>query len=175
MFFSFKEVETIKKVKLSLALLCGLVFLLVCVPTALGCAVDIKPGSYPNSINVNNNGVITIAIQKEINPDGEIILPEIVKLHLINSSGVEVSTLSNVPHTYQYVDDLVIDPKLTGLESDGYYRGPGYILKFRTQDISGLFNNVIDNENYILRIGFWDNPDYKRAGDDSVRLLSKNK
>ena len=51
----------IKGVKLSLALLCGLIFLFAFVPTALGC-MDIKPYSCPNSINVNNNGIVTIGI-----------------------------------------------------------------------------------------------------------------
>lgn len=153
-------------------------------PTAFGCYTDIKPGSYPNSINVDNNGVITIAIQEET-VNEETVLPECVKLILYNSDGTLVSVFRGipptyVPHTYQYVDHLVIDPKLTGLKSDGYYEGPGYILKFRTQDISGLYTDVIDKEDYRLDIRFWDSHvvDSKGnliefVGSDSVRLIKK--
>lgn len=140
-------------------------------PTALGCYTDIKPGSYPNSINVDNNGVITIAIQKETT-NGEIILPENVKL-LLYKDDVLVSTLQNVPHTYRYTD-VIIDPKLTGEGSEGYYAGPGYILKFRTQDLSKLFAGYVGEENLCLQIRFWDSHLVYRVGIDSVRLISNN-
>lgn len=160
-----------KGAKLSLALLCGLVFLLACVPTALGCYTDIKPGSYPNTINVNNNGLITIAIQKEVNSEGLTILPETLELYLYKGDEF-VSKLYDVPHEYEYVDYLEIDPYLTG---NPIYKGPGYTLKIRTQDLSGLFtNDVIGAENLYLKIGFSESHPVIRAGTDSVRLVSNN-
>ena len=178
MFFSFKKVETIKGVKLSLALLCAFVFLFACVPTALSCSMDIKPGSYPNSINVDNNGVITIAVEYKEGCSYDLV--EVSLEQKIDAGSVPPFThferIQVVPENYKLVDPVVIDPKLTGLESDGYYKGPGYVVKFRTEDLSDVFFDpagklyTSGQDNLYLRINFG-GVEYI----DSVRLLSNSK
>lgn len=163
MFFSFKEVETIKGVKLSLALLCGFIFLFACMPTALGCEMDIKPGSYPNSINVNNKGVVTIAI--EGSEAAHLSQNAILYLHQ-GESGPVISCIGINSFKYEYVDDLEIDRYLTG----NPYRTSGYIFKINTEDISKLAEGHLDEGDLYLALECGD-----LYGKDSVRLLSNNK
>jgi hypothetical protein len=54
----------------------GLVFL---VPSPRVITIDIKPGSFPNSVNPNNNGVITVAILTTSTFDATTVDPLIVK------------------------------------------------------------------------------------------------
>lgn len=149
-----------KGIKLSLVFLCVLVFLFACVPNAMGCNMDIKPGSYPNSINVDNNGVVTMALQDED------CSPDTVNLYLYRGDE-ELSSLFNaIPNRYEYVNYLDINPYLTG----SIYKGPGYLVKFSTEDLSELFAGHVGEENLYLRIQF---PGFDSR--DSVRLLSNNK
>ena len=159
-----------KGVKLSTILLCGL-FLLLAIPTTMAC-VDVKPGSYPNSVNVNKQGVITIALG-EITPASE---PTLVSLYLEQQVGpkdfLPISSLKDIkPLRYQYFDPLYLDPYLTGSPQET----TGYELKFNVQDISGLFydndGNKIDlgkMENLYLRVESVNGFDAR----DSIRLIS---
>lgn len=59
---------------------------------AIAVDIDIKPGSYPNSINLGSNGVIPVAILSTADFDATTVLPETVSLA---GSGVAVRGKGN--------------------------------------------------------------------------------
>ena len=178
----------IKGVKLSLALLCGLIFLFACVPTALGC-MDIKPYSCPNSINVNNNGIVTIGIGTDEHTYdeedvegypvdyvfGSVIL-SLEKDGLLVEGPITVS-----PERYEYIADGLV---LNSCPSDDSYTGNGYLLKFSTKGFLPLFGDHVGEDGLYLRIeagrlkdgvSYEEPPSYLFNTTDSVRLISNNK
>ena len=56
------------------------ILILGAIPATLNaCPIDIKPGSYPNSINLNSNGVVPVAVIGSADFSVEWIKPETVK------------------------------------------------------------------------------------------------
>lgn len=149
-----KEVDIIRIAKLYLVLLCGFIFLFACIPTALGCSMDVKPGSCPDSINLDKNGLVPIAIEDKG------AAPETVNLYLrtIDADGVHQYYLPGIkPVRYEFVNNMIISPCTLG-NSIGdswlgpYYEGPGYILKFDTQDFSKVLAEYDNKENLYLGV-----------------------
>lgn len=170
MFFSFKEVETIKGVKLSLALLFGLVFLFACVPNALGCYMDVKPGSYPNSINVHKNGVVTIALE-DAQDEGQYIDSS-------SKIGIYLQDIEEGDPVPDYYNDFIeVTPERCEYTTsdlcpypgtDTYYAQNVYLVKLNTQTLSGIFDGHSGDNLYLwIRYG---GVIYK----DSVRLIDNN-
>ncbi len=147
-------------------LVCGLVFLIACMPNAMGCYLDIKPGSCPNSINVDSNGIVTIAIQdSSCSPDNVDIYLE----QKVNGTYYILEKYEGVePERYEYFSDFVLSP----CPGTTTYTEDVYVVKFRTQDLSSGLNldKYVDG---------YDNLYIEVKGDcfngrDSVRLLSNN-
>jgi len=178
----------IKGVKLSLALLCGLIFLFACVPTALGC-MDIKPYSCPNSINVNNNGIVTIGIgTNEHTYDENNVYDNSGKLYSVDDvfgsvllslekdGSLVEEPITVSPERYEYVADGLV---LNSCPSGDSFTGAGYLLKIKTEDLLKLFGDHVGEEGLYLRIEAGDllenTPSYLFNTKDSVRLISNNK
>ncbi len=150
---------------MSLVLLCVIAFLFACVPTALGCTIDIKPGSYPNSINVNNNGVVTVAVYCD-----EEYVPDSVTVYLegadVGSSGPSATI---IPVRYERVSGFNLGPYDTG-----YYLGPYdvYIVKLDTQELRQKLNL----DNYLYKNNVWLGIRFDGVEkSERVRLISNNK
>jgi len=111
-------------------------------------AVDIKPQSCPNRINVDSHGVLPVAILGTEAFDVCTVNPDTVKLGLPDAGeGVSPLRWALEDVATPYVDDL-----------DGYHDlGPdGYLdltLKFNTQEVVAvLLNCVSDGEVLVLSL-----------------------
>jgi len=95
----------------------------ICIPVSV--AVDIKPGSCPNPLNLKSQGVLPVAILGTQDFDAG----------AIDAVSVELAGVGAIRHSYEDVASPVTD----GNECECTEDGPdGYIdlaLKFRTQDI----------------------------------------
>jgi len=125
--------------------------------------MDIKPGSCPNSINVDNKGVVTIALQDEGCP------PDSVNVYLEQCGKCLEGPVSLSPERYNYVCgfDLYPCPGTTCLTRDCY------VVKFKTQDLSRelCLADHVGEEDLYLRIKFGG----CFNSTDSVRLLESKK
>ena len=108
--------------------------------------IDIKPGSYPNSINPNNKGVIPVAI---------------LTTDSFDASTVDASTVKFGPNEASALRSAMED-----VDDDGDL---DMILHFRTQEtgiIVGDTEAILTGETYS---------DQKIEGTDSVRVLKTGK
>jgi len=159
------------------------IFLLPCgVFAQIEVAVDIKPGSCPNPINVKSQGVLTVAILGTGDFDVTTIDRASIKM-LVGETETEVapirSSIEDVAIASEFSDSGCGICYTQG--SDGY---PDLTVKFRTQDIVTVLlveleegEELIDGTCIPLRItgstdengigDFW--------GDDAVKLLVKGK
>jgi hypothetical protein len=141
---------------------------LVTIYVAKPVAVDIKPGSCPNPINVKSRGVLPAAIlgSEEFN----VTTIDAASLRLqgvapIRSSKEDVAT--------PFTGEITSCEDCTELGPDGYI---DLTLKFSTQEIFAALGEVIDEECIVLQLtGFADNGDTPIIGRDVVRILKKGK
>ncbi len=152
--------------------------------------MDIKPYSCPNSINVDNKGIVTIGIgtyehtydENNVYDNSGKPYPVdnvfgSVTLLLETSDGLLVEGPITVsPERYEYVADGLV---LNSCPRGDSFTGAGYLLKIRTKDLSSLFVNHVNEEGLYLRIKAGDllenPPSYLFNTRDSVRLISNNK
>jgi hypothetical protein len=91
----------------------GGIFTTIDVPGALygGASIDIKPGSYPNSINLESNGVVTVAI--------------------LTTAQFDASTVD--PTTVRFAGAPAIKRTMEDVDRDGYL---DMLLHFDTQELN---------------------------------------
>lgn len=144
--------------------------------------MDIKPYSCPNSINVNNSGIVTIGIgTNEHTYDKDNVegypVDEVfgsVTLSLEKDGSVIEGPITVYPERYEYVDNgLVLNPCPSG----DSFTGAGYLLKFRTEELLPLFGNHVGEKDLYLRLkaGYLHDDSYLFNTRDSVSLISNNK
>jgi len=128
-------------------------------------AVDIKPGSCPNPLNVKSKGVLPIAILGSENFD----VTEIDVLS-IQLAGV-------VPNRSDYED--VATSLVDANECECSTEGPdGYLdltLKFDTQAIVGAIGEVNDGDEWILELTGSLSDDTLIAGEDCIIIRAGSK
>jgi hypothetical protein len=160
------------------------VFLLPCgvfAQSDLPVAIDIKPGSCPNPLNIKSRGVLTVAILGTADFDVSTIDPVSIRLYY---NGTEVAA----PIRSRIED--VATPFIGDILScnDCYISGPdGYqdlTVKFRTQDIvAGLSSDIeaetiIDGDCIGLQLkgsADIDDTTINFLGEDAVQILIKGK
>lgn len=138
--------------------------------TPITVAVDIKPGSCPNPINLKSRGVLPVAILGTSGFDVTQIDPASIRLMgvaPIRSSLEDVAT--------PFAVEITTCDSCTDLGPDGIM---DLTLKFRTQEIVAALGEVNDEECIVLQItgnlkeDFGDDP---ILGEDVVRILKKGK
>jgi len=164
-----------------LLLLFGMfIFLLPCgVFAQTEVAVDIKPGSCPNPINIKSQGVLTVAILGTEDFDVTTIDPASIRL-LFDGTELAAPIRSKVEDVAApFVGDLLSceDCYISG--PDGC---PDLTVKFRTQDIIAALSTdieegvITDGQCIVLEItGSADEGRTVFAGADVVRILIKGK
>ncbi len=121
--------------------------------------IDIKPGGYPNSINLRSNSVLPVAILTTTDFDAACVDPETVKITGSLGSAFPVKwELLDVPEVW--------DPVLMAYAGDG---DPDLVLYYDTQELNGVLGPS-DTE-----AGFTGNiyGGVHIRGTDSVRLIVK--
>ncbi len=133
-------------------------------------AVDIKPGSCPNPINVKSRGVLPVAIVGTDDFDVTMIDP--VSIRLMGVAPIR-SRLEDV--ATPFIDEVTICDSCTDLGPDGIM---DLTLKFRTQEIVAALGEVNDEDCFALQITGnlkEDDGGYLILGEDVVRILKKGK
>ena len=117
-------------------------------PEILPVAVDIKPGSCPNPINVKSNGVLPVAIVNTGFFDIEDIDPDTIQLEGVPPlrwSYEDVATPYGNP-----CDELVVEKcECNELGPDGFV---DLVLHFDTQDIVAALGEVCDGQVLVLEL-----------------------
>ncbi len=107
---------------------------------ALVIAVDIKPQSCPNPLNVKSKGVLPVAIPGS----------ETVDVYDIDIDSIQLAGVSPIRSNYEDVATGLVDP----IECECSTEGPdGYIdltLKFEIQAIADALGEAYDGEEFIL-------------------------
>jgi len=129
-------------------------------------AVDIKPGSYPNPLNVKSKGVLPVAILGSQNFD----------VNDIDVSSIELEGVSPIRFSTEDVGTSTADLEnpchTTSEGSDGLM---DLSLKFKTQDIFAALGNVEEGEEKVLTITGELNDGTPIEGNDCVVILAKGK
>ncbi|MFX1481855.1 MAG: hypothetical protein ACFFCP_01555 [Promethearchaeota archaeon] len=100
--------------------------------------IDIKPGSWPNPVNLESEGVLTVAICGTSQFDVMTIDPTTITLSIKNELGIAVP----IRFSYEDVATPFIGSPGDGhdLESDGYL---DLVLHFSTQDVVSSLNLIV--------------------------------
>ena len=129
--------------------ICGLpISVEVLPPPELTVAIDIRPGSHPNSINLGSNGLIPVAILSSEEFDATTVDPETVELA---GSGVAVRGKGNkyVAHEEDVNQDdlldLVVHVETENLDPDSFQDGYATVTgaTYDGKDIEGSDEIVI--------------------------------
>ncbi|WP_156153614.1 hypothetical protein [Methanosarcina sp. MTP4] len=154
----------IKKIRFAVPLAL-LLALLVSIPGASASSVDVKPASWPNSINVCNNGVIPVAFACPYRGlTAEDLINDTCKIQVAikveNESGWDVEFCENfssddlklnIEDVTSYVS-YVVDRGDPDYCPDGY---PDLTMKFRTHDIFGGINPADYEEGKAIEFEMW--------------------
>ncbi len=136
----------------------------ISVKTMINANIDVKPGSCPNSFNVNNKGVLPVAILGSAGFDVSNIDPSTVTLNGVspNNSG----SISDVSMPYgQYQDDCY----------DCNQGGPDLmndlVLQFSSQAVAATLGSVSMNDCISVEIAgeFYDGTPF--VGSDMLRII----
>jgi len=132
-------------------------------------AVDIKPGSCPNPLNLKSKGVLPVAILGTDDYDVTTIDP--------NSIGFSIGDVNVWAIRYSYED--VAAPVSDENECECTVEGPdGYTdltLKFETQAIVEALGEVTDGEEWILLLTGVLHDDTPIEAEDCIVIRSKSK
>ena len=99
---------------------------------ALEVAVDIKPGSCPNPLNVKSSGVLPVAI----------LGSEELDVNTIDVASIELAGVGVVRHSFEDVSTPVSDINDCNCTEDGPDGYTDLTLKFKTQDIVETIGDV---------------------------------
>ncbi len=108
-------------------------------------AIDIKPGSCPNSINTKSKGVLSVAILGTAEFDVTTIDP--VSVRLVGVASIR-SAIEDVATPYEY-DIEVCDDCHELIGGDGYL---DLSLKFNNQDVMTAIGTVTDGDCLMLEL-----------------------
>jgi hypothetical protein len=137
---------------------------IISVKTGLNANVDVKPGSCPNSFNVNNRGVLPVAILGSAGFDVSNIDPSTVTLNGVspNNSG----SISDVSMPYGQFQDDCYDCNQGGpdLMND-------LVLHFSSQAVAATLGSVSMNDCISVEIAgeFYDGTTF--VGSDILRII----
>ncbi len=109
---------------------------------ALEVAVDIKPGSCPNPMNVKSSGVLPVAI----------LGSDIFDVNTIIPSSVQLNGVGVIRNNYEDVSSPVSDINDCNCISDGLDGFIDLTLKFKTQDIVEAIGDVNDGDILSLEL-----------------------
>ncbi|AKB23500.1 hypothetical protein MSMTP_0031 [Methanosarcina sp. MTP4] len=136
-----------RKFAVPLALLLAL---LIVIPGASACDVDVKPGSWPNSINVCNNGVLPVAYACEDDLEAECYKENVRTIKVVIEVKNGSCWYTEFDQNFSYLDLKLNVEDVTRYVSHVWDRGncsyigpdgcPDLTMKFRTQDIFGCIN-----------------------------------
>ncbi|HII01196.1 TPA: hypothetical protein HA351_05960 [Methanosarcinaceae archaeon] len=151
-----------RKFAIPLALLLAL---LVVIPGASACAVDVKPGSWPNSINVCNNGVLPVAFACPYNgytaedlKDQTCTVKVAIKVENCGDWDTEFCGNFLCEDLKLNVEDVTQYASLVGDRGEPWYCPdgcPDLTMKFRTQDIFGCINPADYEDGKAIEFEMW--------------------
>ena len=129
-------------------------------PPIIEVAIDIKPQSCPNPLNVNNKGLLPVAI----------LGSEDFDVGMIDVATIRLEGVAPIRSSYEDVAAPVID----GQECECTTEGPdGYLdltLKFRTQDIVDALGEVVNGEVLVLTLTGELSDEMPIVGEDCIRV-----
>jgi len=134
-------------------------------PPTVEVALDIKPGSCPNPLNVKSKGVLPVAI----------LGSEDFDVGMIDVATIRLEGVAPIRSNYEDVATPVID----GQECECTTEGPdGYLdltLKFRTQDIVDALGEVVNGKVFLLTLTGELSDETSIEGTDCIRVIKKGK
>jgi len=132
-------------------------------PAVIAVAIDIKPGSCPNPLNVKSRGVLPVAI----------LGSEDFDVNTIDVASVRLASVAPVRSSFEDVATPVSD----GNECDCTTEGPdGYLdltLKFKTQEIVEAIGDVNDGDILVLTLTGALYDETPIEGQDCIVLVGK--
>jgi len=133
-------------------------------PTPTEVTIDIKPGSFPNSLNVNSKGVLPVAILGTEDFDATTVDPETVRLKYDANDGFDANGGGVAPLRWAYED----------VNEDGFL---DLTLKFKTQELVAMNLASLDpGDTAVLRLTGNIMEEYDGTpieGYDTVRIINK--
>ena len=126
-------------------------------------AVDIKPGSCPNPVNVKSKGVLPVAILGSADFD----------VHDIDVATIQLAGVDPNHSNYENVARPLIDAnecECSTEEPDGYM---DLTLKFNTQEIVGAIGPVADGDKLVLELTGLLHDDTPITGTDCIIIRAK--
>ncbi len=127
--------------------------------------LDIKPGSCPNPVNVQSNGILPVAILGSEDFDA----------HTVDIASVRLAGVEPIRSSHEDVTAPVADANdcgCTTAEPDGHI---DLTLKFKTQDIVAAIGEVNDGDVLTLAIKGVLFDGTPISGEDCVRIIGKFK
>ncbi|WP_135606120.1 hypothetical protein [Methanococcoides sp. NM1] len=183
-----------KRVRLMLVLVM-VVAMLVSIPAAMGHYGDVKPGSCPNPINLNSQGVVSIAAAGSDTVDVTTINLDTVYVHFYNQTGEafvpilrssfeDVINTSTTPGDFPDCNpistedgymDLVVKVNVTALVDAGLYK-PELTDGMLQMNLVYEFNDGTLGESQWDAVRIIDNPNMGKAvGPTNANAVEKNK
>jgi hypothetical protein len=132
---------------------------------ALEVAVDIKPGSCPNPVNVKSRGILPVAI----------LGSDIFDVSMIVPSSIQLNGVGAIRNNYEDVSSPVSDINDCNCISEGLDGFMDLTLKFKTQDIVEAIGDVNDGDILPLELTgvlFGERP---IEGTDCIIIRGKHK
>jgi hypothetical protein len=112
------------------------VFLLTPVPAALEVAVDIKPGSCPNPVNVKSKGMLPVAV----------LGSEDFDVHSIDIASIRLTGVASIRSSFEDITTPVSDANECECSTEGPDGFLDLTLKFETQEIIEAVGDVNDGD-----------------------------
>ena len=131
--------------------------------TTIEVAVDIKPGSCPNPLNVKSKGVLPVAILGSADFD----------VHDIDVATIQLAGVDPNRSDYENVARPLVDAdecECSAEEPDGYM---DLTLKFDTQEIVGAIGTVADGDELVLELTGLLYDDTPITGADCIVIRAK--
>ncbi|MHC4739395.1 MAG: hypothetical protein ACYS9Y_10880 [Planctomycetota bacterium] len=134
-------------------------------PSTPPVAVDIKPGSCPNPVNVKSKGVLPVAI----------LGSESFDVTSIDVASIRLADVAPIRSSYEDAATPVSngnDCECTTAGSDGYL---DLVLKFESQAIIEALGEVEDGDEWILELTGTLYDEREIAGEDCIIIRAKSK
>lgn len=127
--------------------------------------VDIKPGDCDNPVNVNSNGLISVAVLASLNLDVKDIDLSTLRL---NGVAPKKSSILDVGGFYKKEEACDCDPK----KLDGVM---DLDLKFDSKKIAASLSGISDGKKVILSLSFRTKDGRSWSGEDCITVIKKGK
>jgi uncharacterized membrane protein len=132
---------------------------------ALQVAVDIKPGSCPNPLNVKSSGVLPVAILGTTD----------VNVITIDPTSIQLAGVDAIRHSFEDVAAPIADSNNCNCIEDGPDGLLDLTLKFKTQDIVEAIGDVNDGDVLVLELTGVLFDETPIEGTDCVLIVGKHK